>query len=110
MHEVPRVFLLLDRGFRGKVSRHTVKERPGPATQLHPVWWTLVGVLGDISSNLLTTSSLTSRARDILHEGFEVGTRPTGTAIHLLGCHQDCLSLLRSRPQSMLVVVSVMKY
>ena len=109
MHEVPRVFLLLDRWFRRKVSRHAVKERPGPATQLHPVRRTLV-VLRIILGDLLTTHSLASRARDILHEGLEVGTGPAGTAIHLLCCHQGCLSLLRSRLQSMLVVVSVMKY
>ena len=86
MHEVPRVFLLLDRWFRRKVSRHTVEERPRPAAQLHPVRWTLV-VLMVITSNLLTSTSLTFRAWDSLHEGLEVGTRPAGTAIHLLCGH-----------------------
>ena len=96
MHEVPGVLLLLYRGLRGEVGRHTVEERPGPAAQLHPVWRTLV-VQGVAPSLLLTSStSLDSRGRDSLHEGLEVGAGPAGTAMNLLCSHQDSWFLLLS--------------
>ena len=92
MHEVPRIFLLLESWLRRKVSRDTVEERPGPAAQLHPVRRTLM--VGVVTSNSLTTLSLPSGGRDILHEGLEVVAGPTGAAIHLLCSHQECWYLL----------------
>ena len=92
MHEVPRIFLLLESWLRRKVSRDTVEERPGPAAQLHPVRRTLM--VGVVTSNSLTTLSLPSGARDILHEGLEVVAGPTGAAIHLLCSHQESFYLL----------------
>ena len=96
MHEVPGVLLLLYRGLRGEVGRHTVEERPGPAAQLHPVRRTLM-VLGVTPSLLLNSSTiLTSRGWDSLHEGLEVGAGPAGTAMDLLCSHQDSWFLLLS--------------
>ena len=94
MHEVPRIFLLLESWTRRKVSRDTVEKRPGPAAQLHPIRRTQM--LGVVTRNFLTAHSLASRGRDILHEGLEVVAGPTRTAVHLLCSHQECLSLLCS--------------
>ena len=92
MHEVPRIFLLLESWLRRKVSRDTVEERPGPAAQLHPVRRTLM--VGVVTSNSLTPLSLPSGGRDILHEGLEVVAGPTGAAIYLLCSHQESFYLL----------------
>ena len=107
MHEVPRIFLLLESWLRRKVSRDTVEERPGPAAQLHPIRRTLM--MGVVTRNLLTTDSLVTRGRDILHEGLEVVAGPTGTAIHLLCSHQECLSLLHSTRVSLCQCDEILK-
>ena len=51
-------------------------------------------MVGVVTSNSLTTLSLASGARDILHEGLEVVAGPTGAAIHLLCSHQESWYLL----------------
>ena len=59
-HQRPRVLLVLGGGRGGEVGRDGVEQRPGLVAQLHPVWWTLVVILGDLDSSFLGYRGLVS--------------------------------------------------